>query len=70
MMDFCTENDGLYTPQVGAWFGAKRGRMMGLVGAGNNFGGLVAVNISSILAQDPRYGWEYAAGCFACISAM
>ena len=54
---------------VSAWFGKKRGRMMGLVGAGNNFGGLIAVNISSLFARSPNYGWEYAAGTFACISA-
>ena len=54
---------------VSAWFGKKRGRMMGLVGAGNNFGGLIAVNISSLFARSPYYGWEYAAGTFACISA-
>ncbi len=54
---------------VSAWFGKKRGRMMGLVGAGNNFGGLIAVNISSFFARSPDYGWEYAAGVFACISA-
>lgn len=53
---------------VSAWFGKKRGRMMGLVGAGNNFGGLIAVNISSFFARSPDYGWEYAAGVFACIS--
>jgi MFS family permease len=54
---------------VSAWFGKKRGRMMGLVGAGNNFGGLIAVNISSFFARSPDYGWEYAAAVFACISA-
>ena len=54
---------------IGTWFGAKRGRMMGLVGAGNNFGGLIAVNISSFLARTPGLGWQYAAVTFSLISA-
>jgi MFS family permease len=43
---------------IGSWFDSRRGRMMGVVGAGNNFGGLIAVNISSALARSPGWGWQ------------
>lgn len=50
---------------IGIWFPRTRGRMMGLVMAGNNFGGITMVPLASFLVV--AAGWRYAYLGFAAI---
>ena len=53
---------------VGMWFPATRGRMMGVVTAGNNFGGLTMVPLATLVLAVA--GWEWAFTCFGIIMAF
>jgi MFS family permease len=53
---------------VGNWFPAKRGRVMGIVTSGNNFGGLIMSQLSSRMALS--VGWRWAAATFALIMVV
>ena len=53
---------------VGMWFPASRGRMMGVVTAGNNFGGLTMVPLATLLLASA--GWEWAYRSFGIIMAI
>ena len=53
---------------VGMWFPATRGRMMGVVTAGNNFGGLTMVPLATLVLAVA--GWEWAFTCFGVIMAF
>ena len=45
---------------VGIWFPRKRGRMMGLVTAGNNFGGLTIVPLATAIIALAGWRWGFA----------
>ena len=53
---------------VGMWFPATRGRMMGAVTAGNNFGGLTMVPLATLILAIA--GWEWAYIGFGIIMAL
>lgn len=44
---------------VGMWFPRTRGRMMGLVTAGNNFGGLTIVPLATVVIAVASWEWGY-----------
>lgn len=45
---------------VGVWFPAIRGRMMGLVTAGNNFGGMISVPLAALVIAVAGWRWGFA----------
>ncbi len=53
---------------VGMWFPITRGRMMGVVTAGNNFGGLTMVPLAALVLAIA--GWEWAYITFGIIMAV
>ena len=53
---------------VGMWFPITRGRMMGVVTAGNNFGGLTMVPLAALVLAIA--GWEWAYLTFGIIMAL
>ena len=53
---------------VGMWFPVTRGRMMGVVTAGNNFGGLTMVPLAALVLAIA--GWEWAYLTFGIIMAL
>ncbi len=53
---------------VGVWFPTTTGRMMGVVTAGNNFGGLTMVPFATLLVASA--GWEWAYLGFGIIMAL
>ena len=53
---------------VGMWFPITRGRMMGAVTAGNNFGGLTMVPLATLVLASA--GWEWAYLSFGIIMAV
>ena len=53
---------------VGMWFPVTRGRMMGVVTAGNNFGGLTMVPLAALVLAIA--GWEWAYLIFGIIMAL
>ena len=52
---------------VGSWFSEKKGRVMGIVTSGNNAGGLVCINIGSLVLK--HWGYRWMAGMFAIVLA-
>ena len=52
---------------VGAWFPVNRGKVMGVVTAGNNFGGMVLVQVATWVAR--VWGWRASCWAFAIIMA-
>lgn len=46
---------------VGLWFPSTRGRMMGIVTAGNNFGGMVSIPLAAGLIALSGWRWTFAA---------
>ena len=52
---------------ISSWFPASRGRVMGVVTAGNNFGGLLWVNVGA--AVDEASGWRAVARTFSSLLA-
>jgi MFS family permease len=53
---------------VAAWFPARRGRMVGLISAGNNLGGLLMVQLSTAVIA--AHGVRWAAATFAALAAL
>ena len=46
---------------VGLWFPATRGRMMGIVTSGNNFGGMVTIPLAAGMISLAGWRWSFAA---------
>ncbi|HIF11667.1 MAG TPA: MFS transporter, partial [Dehalococcoidia bacterium] len=55
---------------VGLWFAAKRGRMMGLISSGNNFGGMIAVPIITAVIVIGGWRWGFASTGFLLIGVL
>jgi MFS family permease len=45
---------------ISVWFARTRGRMMGIVTAGNNFGGLTMVPLGTLVIAAAGWRWGYA----------
>ena len=55
---------------VGLWFPATRGRMMGVVTAGNNFGGMVTIPLAAGMIALAGWRWSFAAMGFVVLLVM
>jgi MFS family permease len=55
---------------VGLWFPATRGRMMGMVTAGNNFGGMVTIPLAAGMIALTGWRWSFAAGGFIVLAVL
>ena len=55
---------------VGLWFATTRGRMMGIVTAGNNFGGMVAVPLTAAAIAFGGWRWGFAGVGFLLIGIL
>ena len=55
---------------VGLWFATKRGRMMGLIASGNNFGGMIAVPIITAVIVIGGWRWGFASTGFLLIGVL
>jgi sugar phosphate permease len=55
---------------VGLWFATTRGRMMGLIASGNNFGGMIAVPIITAVIAFGGWRWGFASTGFLMIGVL
>ncbi len=55
---------------VGLWFPTTRGRMMGVVTAGNNFGGMVTIPLAAGMIALAGWRWSFAAMGFVVLLVM
>jgi sugar phosphate permease len=55
---------------VGLWFATTRGRMMGLVSSGNNFGGMIAVPLITAVIVFGGWRWGFATTGFLLIGIL
>ena len=55
---------------VGLWFPTTRGRMMGIVTAGNNFGGMVTIPLAAGMIALTGWRWSFAAMGFLVLAVL
>jgi MFS family permease len=55
---------------VGLWFLTTRGRMMGIVTAGNNFGGMVTIPLAAGMIALTGWRWSFAAMGFLVLAVL
>lgn len=55
---------------VGLWFPTIRGRMMGLIASGNNFGGMISVPIVTAVIAFGGWRWGFATTAFVMIGLL